>query len=224
LNEAEAAAHHPHSRMMIQRMRAQYAGFSKDLARLVVAHVPEIRTENGDFQSLQWEKPLSCDDFRTTTRTEDTPDAPETTIIKAAHDNTHVYLKFTASDRMIGKQEATTLATDREQWPRGDRIEFWLFGGRDCHVFAFNANGARYDAKNLDRAWDSGWHVRTRKNQQGWEAVVVIPLTTFGFTPGKATHWRWFCTRQVSREDGSTYRMSYQGHPLYYRNFPIVVE
>ena len=144
--------------------------------------------------------------------------------MKAAHDGKHLYLKFTASDRMVGKQQATTPATGREQWPRGDRIEFWLFGGRDSHVFAFNANGVRYDAKNLDRAWDSGWELRTRTTQQGWEAVAVIPLSTFGFTPGKATHWRWFCTRQISREEGSTDRMSYQGHPLYYRNFPIVVE
>lgn len=224
LNEAEAAAKHPHSRTMIQRMRAQYAGFSKDLARLVIANVSEIGTDHGDFDSLQWEKPSPCDDFRTTTRTKGTPDAPETTIIRAAHDTKHLYLKFTASDRTVGKQQAITPANDPEQWPRGDRIEFWLFGGRDSRVFAFNANGVRYDGKNLNRAWDSGWDLRTRTTQQGWEAVAVIPLSSFGFTPGKATHWRWFCTRQISREKGSTDRVSYQGHPLYYRNFPIVVE
>lgn len=224
LNEAEAAAKHPHSRTLIQRMRAQYAGFSKDLARLVVANVPEIGTDHGDFDSLQWEKPAPCDDFRTTTRTEGTPDAPETTVVKAAHDGKRLYLKFTASDRTIREHEAIPPTTGSEQWPRGDRIEFWLFEGRDSHVFAFNANGVRYDARNLNRAWDSGWDLRTRKTQQGWEAVAVIPLSTFGFTAGQSTHWRWFCTRQLSRKEGSTHRMSYQGHPLYYRNFPIVVE
>ena len=224
LDEAEAVAKHPHSRTIIQRMRAQYAGFSRDLARLVIANVPEIGNDHGDFDSLQWEKPSPCDDFKATTRTKDTPKAPEATMVKAAHDGEHLYLKFTASGGTASQEQAIVPVAGQEQWPRGDRIEFWLFAGRDSHVFAFNPAGARYDAKNLNRAWDSGWDLRTRRTQQGWEAVAVLPMSTFGFTPGEATHWRWFCTRQIDREGGSTDRMSYQGHPLYYRNFPIIVE
>jgi hypothetical protein len=224
LTEAEAATRNPHSRMMIQRMRAQYAGFSRDMARLVVAHIPEIATDKGDFDSLQWEKPMPCDDFRLTTRTEETPDAPESTLLHAAHDGRNLYLKFTVSDRMFDQYIAITPDEMQERWPQDDHIEFWLFYGSESRLFAFNANGARYDAKNLDRAWDSGWELRTRTTLQGWEAVAVIPLSTFGFTPGEATNYRWFCAREICRKDGASQRISYQGHPLYYRNFPVVIE
>ena len=70
-----------------------------------------------------------------------------------------------------------------ERWPQGDHIEFWIFGGRDRYVFALNAAGAKYDAKNLDRRWESGWELKVRKNESGWEAVAVIPMSVFGFVP-----------------------------------------
>ncbi len=96
--------------------------------------------------------------------------------------------------------------------------------GRDSHVFAFNANGVQYDAKNLDRSWNSGWKLRTRKTQTGWEAVATLPLSTFKLTPKQPTPWKWFCTREISRTDGTTHELSYQGLPLYRLEFPIVVD
>jgi hypothetical protein len=224
LTEAEAAAKHPHSRTMIRRMRAQYAGFSKSLARLIVANVPEMGLDDGDFASLQWEKPRVCDDFKTTTRTTTVVDAPEITAVKAAHDGKNLYLRFIAADQAVARLQALRPAEGQERWVRGDHIEFWLFDGRDSCVLAFNANGGMYDAKNVDRRWDAGWKLRTRVNENGWEAVATIPLSRFGFTPGEETHFRWFCTREILHADGESAQVSYQGKPLYYRTFPIVVE
>jgi hypothetical protein len=224
LTEAEAAAKHPHSKIMIHRMREQYAGFSKNLAQLFVANIPEIRADAGHFDSLQWEKPLVNEDFKLTTRSGDAAAAPESTTVQAAHDGKTLYLRFRASDMALAKQKALSPIAGQERWPSGDHIEFWLFGGGDRYVFAFNANGARYDARNLDRTWDSGWDLKVRKSEAGWEAIATMPLSTFRFTTGNATSFRWFCAREISRAEGDSRNVSYQGLPLYYRNFPIVID
>ena len=224
LTEAEKAASHPNSKVMIRRMREQYAGFSKSMARLIVAAIPEMRADAGAFDSLQWKKPPVCDDFKVTTRAGAAMDASETTAVMAAHDGKSLYIRFTASDEAVAKQNALLPVAGKERWPQGDHIEFWLFGGRDRYVFALNAHGAKYDAKNLDRRWGSGWELKVRKDKGGWEAVAVIPMSAFRFVSGKETHFRWFCTREISRTDGSAEQISYQGRPLYYRSFPIVIQ
>lgn len=224
LSEAEGAAKHPHSRTMIRRMRAQYEGFSRDMARLIVADIPELGLDAGAFDSIQWEKPRPCDDFRSMTRTGTAAEAPEATLLKAAHDGKRLYLRFSASDQAIEQCNALLPVAGKERWPRGDHIEFWLFDGRERYVFAFNAEGAAYDAKNLDRRWESGWQLMVRKHKTGWEAIAVIPMSVFKFVSSQATHIRWFCTREISRTDGSVKQASYQGRPLYHRNFPIIIE
>jgi len=224
LTEAEAAAKHPHSKTLIRRMRAQYAGFSKSMARLIAAAVPEMASDEGAFDSLRWNKPLACEDFKITSCAEAPTDASETTMLKAAHDGRNLYIRFTASDRAMARQKVLLPAPGKERWPQGDHIEFWLFGGRDRYVFALNAAGASYDAKNLDRRWQSGWTVKTRRSETGWEAVAIIPMSAFGFEAGNETHFRWFCTREIRRTDGSGEPISYQGRPLYYRSFPVVIQ
>ena len=224
LNEAEAAAVHPHSKTLIRRMRLQYAGFSKDMARLIVANIPEMGLDAAAFDSLQWEKPSACDDFKVTTRTGAALDPSETTAVQATHDGKNLYLRFAASDDEVARQQALQPVEGQERWPRGDHIEFWLFGGRDRYVFAFNAKGVKYDAKNLDRGWNSGWELKARTNENGWEAVAAIPLSAFSFVPGEETRFRWFCTREISKNDGAAQELSYQGLPLYYRDFPIIIQ
>ena len=224
LADAEKTAKHPNSKVMIRRMREQYAGFSKRMARLIVPAVPEMKADRGAFDSLQWEKAPACDDFKVTTRTATAKASSETTAVKAAHDGKNLYIRFTASDKAVYAQNATQPVAGEERWPQGDHIEFWISGGRDRYVLALNANGASYDAKNLDRRWQSGWEVKTRKLKGGWEAIVVIPMSAFNLVAGKETHFRWFCTREISRADGSVEHVSYQGLPLYYRNFPIIIQ
>jgi hypothetical protein len=141
----------------------------------------------------------------------------EATAIQAAHDGRNLHLKFSVED---AGDAAATATSSGEHWPRGEHVELWLFAGRDRYVFALNRDGEAYDAKNLDRAWDSGWQVKVRKIEGGWEAIAVMPLSTFGFESGKETHLRWFATRETSGGE----ELSYQGKPLFYRNFPIVIQ
>ena len=224
LTEAEAAARHPHSKIMIRRMRERYEGFSRDMARLIVADIPEIRGEADDFDSLQWHKPRVCDDFALTTRDGKKSDPPQSTALQAAHDGKLLFLRFRMEAAKGDGRDAMAPVAGKERWPKGDHVEFWLFDRGARYVFAFNAKGARYDARNLDRSWDFPWDLKVRTTKSGWEAIATLPLSTFGFVPGKATGCRWFCTREISRAEGKSRHVSYQGLPLYYRQFPIVVE
>ncbi|YCM44623.1 DUF4838 domain-containing protein [Verrucomicrobiaceae bacterium 227] len=216
LRAAEKAAVHPHSKMMIHRMLAQYTGFSKKLARLVVANIPELAADTGDFDSIQWQKPEPCEDFMITTRSTTVELPSESTLIRAAHDGKNLHLRFTVKGSAGSSQPADV----GEHWPKGEHLEFWLFSGRDRYVFALSGNGTIYDAKNLDRSWDSGWAVKFRKGDSGWEALAVIPMSTFGFEAGKETHWSWFATRETSSGE----EFSYQGKPLFYKKFPVMIQ
>jgi hypothetical protein len=183
-----------------------------------------MATDDGEFDSLQWEKPRACDDFPGMTRTGTPVTASETTAIKAAHDGKDLYVRFTMSDQAIAERVTHAAAAEEERWPKGDHLEFWLFAGLDRYVFALNAAGAQYDAKNLDRRWESGWQLKVRRTDREWEAVAVIPLAVLGLTPGEDTRIRWFCTREINRKNNDPEHISFQGHPLYYRSFPIVVQ
>ncbi|QDV26494.1 DUF4838 domain-containing protein [Aureliella helgolandensis] len=222
LSEAEGAAQHPHSKTMIRRMREQYEGFGKDMARLMIANIPEMRGEADDFDSLQWEKPWVNDDFKLVTRDSDEPKAFSSTKLQAAHDGDSLFLRFRLED--LPPQVVARSGDKAESWPKGDHVEFWLFGGGARYVFAFNAGGSQYDAKDLDRSWDSNWELKVRQTSVGWEAIASIPLSTFQLGAGQPTDLRWFCTREIQLSEQETTEVSYQGKPLYYRNFPIVVE
>jgi hypothetical protein len=224
LTAAEHAAVHPHSKTMIRRMREQFAGFSRDMARLIVAHIPELAADTGDFDSIQWEKPVACDDFKFTSRSGTVSEAAESTVIQAAHDGTHLHLRFVMEDSSASRREARAPSAGNERWPLGDHLELWFFRGRDRYVFALNANGMAYDAKNLDRSWNSGWKVKVRHTKAGWEGLAVVPLDILGFEPGKDTAMRWFAIRELKREGSPAESHSYQGKPLYYRNFPVVIQ
>jgi hypothetical protein len=224
LAAAETAAVHPHSKTMIRRMREQFAGFSRDMARLIVAHVPELADHTGSFDSIHWRKPVPCDDFRITTRSGPPAGPSESTSIQAAHDGTHLHLRFVMEDSRASRREALAASLEDERWPLGDHVELWFFHGRDRYVFALNANGMAYDAKNLDRSWDSGWKVQVRHTETGWEGLAVVPLDVLGFEPGKDTPIRWFAIRELKRKDSASESHSCQGKPLYHRNFPIVIQ
>ncbi len=224
LKEGEAAAKHPESKIMIRRMREQYEGFSKDLVRLTVANIDEIRGQSGDFDSIQWEKPDVCDDFKLTSRDGNSIDAPYQTKLQAVRDGNKFVLRFQMEAPSASSENALPPRPDKEIWPEGDHVEFWLLRGNDQYVFSFNSKGTKYDAKNLDRNWDSQWDLKVRESEEGWEAIASIPLSTFDFKSGEESAFKWSCHREVKLPDQESTHISYQGHPLYYRKFPILIE
>jgi hypothetical protein len=225
LAEAEEAATHPGSKLLIQRMRARLEAYTKGMARLVVSHIEELAFDGSTFASVQWEKPEACDDFKVTTRLGETKPGSCATTIKAGHDRKNLYIRFTASDENVGKVKVDQAEKGIESWPKGDHAEIWFSpNGSTDYVFAFNSSGNAYDAKNLDRTWNSGWRLVAQKTDMGWEAIAVIPLQSLSLTPGAETGLKWFATRTIDHGTGKPEETSYQGLPLYNKFFPIVME
>ena len=65
-------------------------------------------------------------------------------------------------------------------WPSGDHIELRFENRGKTFCFAVDGNGNRYDSLNSDRKWESGWKVLTARNNDGWTALLAIPLKALG--------------------------------------------
>ena len=181
--------------------------------------------DGGDtFECIQWEKPQEADDFRILRRAGEHRMPEDATTLRAAHDGQRLYLRFTARDSRVDAVQAAPRTEGEELWPRGDHIELWLKRGRTRHVFALNVNSSVYDAKELDRDWDSGWRVLTRRVAAGWEAIAVIPMESLGMRPDQRTGWTWYCSREIRHAGRRPIEVSYQGTPLYRKDFPVVIE
>jgi len=145
------------------------------------------------------------------------------TQIRAGHDGTNFYIRFDASDSDIAAIDAVEPSLT-ENFLLGDHIEFWLYQGGDSYVFAFNCNGSKYDAKNLNKEWDSNWKLNTRKTKDGWNAIITLPLKDFGLAPGKQTSLKWSALRQVKHNGEESETSVYKGMSLHYKKYPIIVE
>ncbi|GAG80963.1 unnamed protein product, partial [marine sediment metagenome] len=164
LKDALDAANHPNSREMIERLYYKLRSANQDLGKLMVSNIPEMFQDGNTFESVQWEKPLEMADFKRPYLYK-VPNAPsQDTEIKAGHDGKNIYIRFDASDSAVAKIDATAPAS-KEKFLKGDHIEFWLYQRHNNYVFAFNRNGGKYDAKNLNKEWNSNWKLNVRKTK-----------------------------------------------------------
>jgi len=225
LARAEDAAKTPNAKRLITRMREGYAGFSEGISRLMVADIPEMAHDGGTFGSVQWEKPQSLNDFKVPppTRLGPSKTPSQETRIKAAHDGKNLYLRFSAVDGKIGSVNAIKGDGKSEIWPKGDHLEFWLSGAGGSFIFAFNAEGLMYDAKNYDRSWNSAWQLNVKKTEGGYEGIAVIPLASLGLTPKQETKTQWFCIREINHQGETPEEATYKGSVLYQKFYPIIV-
>lgn len=223
LNAALAAAKHPASKVLVQRMLREYARLGGGLNRLVVNNQPEMSNDGNEFNSLQWEQPELLEGFMNIRRTGDVEAAAYETSLKAARDNKNLYIRFYASDPESDAAVARA-KDDTERWPAGDHGEIWFSKGATTWVFAFDCNANAYDAKNLDRRWNSNFTVKTQKTNEGWNAILVIPLDALGIELGKDPGLSWMARREYSHGRDKSIWMSYTGAPLYRRYYPLVVD
>lgn len=80
---------------------------------------------------------------------------------------------------------ARTERRSGEPFPRGAKAELFFSVANGYRHFAFDCDGGRYDADNLDPSWNSQWTVSTKKRNDGWTAEVRIPFETLAFEPQK---------------------------------------
>jgi hypothetical protein len=226
LTRAEEAAKTTNSKRLIKRMREGYASFSEGISRLMVADIPEMAHDGQTFESVQWEKPESLNDFKVPppTRIGDSKVPSQETRIKAAQDGKNLYLRFTAFDSKIAAINTVKSDAKTEIWPKGDHIEFWLNVPGTNYIFAFDANGNKYDSKNYDKSCNSAWQLKLKKSDSGYEAIAIIPLSDLGLAPKQETKMQWLCIREINHKDQKPEEATYKGGVLYKNFYPMVMQ
>lgn len=223
LKRALAEVKHPSSRIHIERLDRQFNRLGQSLNRMVIAHQRSITNDGLEFNSLQWEIPDAMENFTEETRFGERKAAEQQTLVKTAHDGKTLYVRFYAKDTDIAKATARP-KDDKELWTAGDHVELWFHGQSETFLFAIDCNGNTYDARNLDRSWNSGWKVKTQKNEEGWEAIVLIPLESVGLKPGQDNDMKWMIRREINHGREKPQWVSYTGGVLYRHSYPVVIE
>lgn len=157
------------------------SGYSQTAQPSVVSSafvkVPELTLEWQNFESKGWAKAGRFADFRVATGELKAPAAAQPSEIRIAHDGTAFFVRFTATDTEVAKAKTMSPPVDAfsKNFPRGDHAEVWI-KMMGAIVFAFDANGNRYEAKNYDQKFSSGFSLKSRTTATGWESVLMIPM------------------------------------------------
>jgi hypothetical protein len=144
-----------------------------------IAKVPELAEDRWNFDSTLWEKATAIGDFKVVGDGSGAAAAPaaQKTEVRVAHDGVNLYLRYTMFDDAIGQLKAAELDEFGDEFPQGDHGELWVTQG-GLQLFAFDPNGNKYDAHNYDKRFFSGFSVKSRKGDDQWQSIMVIPLKT----------------------------------------------
>lgn len=100
-----------------------------------------------------------------------------------ARDARHIYMAIRCEDPAAKEIALTPVPRDGEVWG-GECVEFMLLPSHDpeqpYYHFVVNPAGSLYDAKGVDRSWDSGGKVFAAVDAGGWLAVIRVPLAALG--------------------------------------------
>ncbi|NLF23674.1 MAG: DUF4838 domain-containing protein [Lentisphaerae bacterium] len=185
LVQAVAAADHPASQRLAERMLAHFDAYREAIGRRVVPLVEEATEEWSDAVSPHWEKAFVFADFKQVTDwrrpTVEAADPP--TEVRVMHDGTRLYIRAKAFDANVGAVVAPP-PEELNVFPNGDRVEFMVADTavQNRRLLAVGPHGHRYASP------DGGfvWEIRTVVQSDGWVALLALPLAGFGADPQPA--------------------------------------
>ena len=129
---------------------------------------------------------------------------------------TEIYIAYDESNLYIGAMlydsspdQILAFQKRRDQGLGADDRFMWILdtfnSGRNAYFFETNPAALRGDGlltvgqgRNLNKAWDGIWDVRTNINDDGWSVEVVIPFRSLDFDPQNST-WGINFQRTVRR-------------------------
>lgn len=178
LDEAERLAKHPNSLEMIRLLKTQWNINTESIGRLFVPKADKSESLF-DFDATCWANAAMLDAFNIPAYIDWGAKKPakQPTNIKVLRDESNLYFHCSA----VTAGPNFMPASPPDTFPNGERCEIYLMNGKTTYLFAFDGNGNIYDAKDLDRRWNSKWRVRARKNKDSWQAVIAIPLSDIDF-------------------------------------------
>lgn len=189
LDKAQELVVNPHAKEILASLKREWVDYSQSLSR---NNVPELTLEESkelwdNFDSSQWDLAMVFENFRKQRYWDwgAMQPAKTATQLSLLHDANNLYVRIVAQNSPVGNTLIMSKNTDDvERWPKPDHVEFYLVNKAGSYLFAVDGNGNQYDALNFDRRWNSGWRVKSRITEQGWETMAAIPLAALKYTKG----------------------------------------
>jgi hypothetical protein len=135
------------------------------------------------------------------------------TEVRLLYDDEALYIGVFARDDEPGRIIVNDLKKDFNTGSSdGFRVILDTFDdGRNGYQFAINPAGAKWDAQVANEGrennanWDGIWEVRTRVDELGWYAEMMIPFRTLKFGDGDSQTWGMNFERKLRRLNEDSY-------------------
>ena len=160
---------------------------------------------NGKLDDPCWQRAAVTGDLRIKSGTKFAKPFPKKTTLRAAYDDTTLYLAFECFDPQIDTLLAKYTARDDRYWLEDD-IEFMIdpnYDRKSFYQFLFNAAGGRGDylcwveGRRIsgDARYNPVWRLKTKVTKDRWVGEIALPFRSLGLesvAPG--TRWGFnFC-------------------------------
>jgi hypothetical protein len=135
--------------------------------------------------------------------------ASEVTDVTVLYDTRHIYFGVICHDSDPAGIRATEQRRD-DSLNNDDIFELIIdtfHDHRNGYLFRVNPLGTQYDAtitnegQTTNAAWDEKWEVRTRINELGWSAEIMIPFQALRFLSGDSIVWGINFHRTIRRKN-----------------------
>ena len=170
-------------------------------------HINEKIKIDGELNEDAWKKAKNITNFTQRQQIEGAP-ATEKTKVAVLYDDNNLYFGIWAFDKEPDKIIAKSMKRDFS-WGSEDNFEIIIStynDNRNAFLFVTNPNGALADAlisdegQGFNKDWNGVWDVRTKVNNKGWFAEVVIPLSTLKFKSADDLVWGINFERNIRRK------------------------
>jgi len=139
------------------------------------------------------------------------------TFFNICYDSDNLYFAFRCMEKEMGKIKNTwNIANERDGnlW-EDDCVEIFIdpyAGSSFYYHFIVNVAGLVYDAKGMNRSWNSEVHAATSREKDFWIAEITIPFISFGYSPKGNEIWRAnLCRSQKHQGELSSYKPTFGG-------------
>ena len=179
---------------------------AKPRAFVMAVRVDTPPVIDGRMDDEVWTKAQAAGDFAQINPLEGVP-MTERTEFRVLYDDDALYIGFWCYDSEPKKILARTLT--RDDWPdEDDFINFAIdpfLDRRNGYLFAFNPNGARFDAIINNNAyagssWDTIWECQAQITNEGWFCEIKLPFDSLAFSPNN-TSWGINVGRTIRRKN-----------------------
>jgi hypothetical protein len=205
LDRAVAAARHPKSKVLVERLRQRLMALITDAKSIKNPKIalPLVRTDKTpSFDDAAWRQSAKFQPFTVVDRKNRERSAANSTQFFAFHDTKTLYMKFQCEDSGCMQLPVVPVPTDgKERIIVADHIEVFVDDPtqpEEYYLFGVAPDGQRFDwSKSSEFAWNGEWSVQTRRDSGGWEVVVSIPLKTLNVDILKKDTLRLLAIREV---------------------------